>query len=169
MMFSKPEDKEDKPISIIITTLAARAYNKETGILEALYNVIHKMESFIDEKWDKETRKYIKWVSNPVNEEENFADRWEDYPQRQTNFYTWLKQVKIDIARTIGQQGLPAIQESLVGPFGSVLVTTTFNKYGDTILKRREAEQLKMAAGTGILSNEGRTTIPYHQNYGADE
>ena len=32
---------ESKPISIIITTLAARAYNKETDVLDALVNVVY--------------------------------------------------------------------------------------------------------------------------------
>lgn len=170
MMFSKPEDKEDKPISIIITTLAARAYNKETGILEALYNVVGKMESFIEDKWDEDKQKVIKWIGNPVNsDEENFADKWEDHPQRQINFYKWLKQVKLDIERTTAIQGLPAIQESLSKPFGAALVASTFKKYGDTMLKKREANKLKMAAKTGMLGNAGRTTIPFHQNYGNNE
>ena len=39
---------ESKPISIIITTLAARAYNKETDVLDALVNVVNSMERYIE-------------------------------------------------------------------------------------------------------------------------
>ncbi len=35
-------DDESKPISIIITTLAARAYNGETDIFTALNNILEK-------------------------------------------------------------------------------------------------------------------------------
>lgn len=38
-----------------------------------------------------------KWVANPVNPEENFADKWIEYPQREKNFYKWLDQVEHDI------------------------------------------------------------------------
>ena len=40
-------DTDDKPISIIITTLAARAYNGEKNLLEGLVNVIENMEKSI--------------------------------------------------------------------------------------------------------------------------
>ena len=166
MMFSDEKDKEDKPISIIITTLAAKAYNKEKGILEALYNVIHSMDSFIEERWGEQEGKYIKWISNPVNDEENFADKWVEHPLRQTNFYTWLKQVREDISNTIGKQNLALIKESLSNPFGRTAVNKAFINYGDKYLIQRESNELKMAANTGMISSQGRTSIPQHQNFG---
>lgn len=40
-------DYDSKPISIIITTLAARAYNGELDVEVALINILNKMENFI--------------------------------------------------------------------------------------------------------------------------
>ncbi|MBU3928004.1 MAG: nucleotidyltransferase, partial [Bacteroidetes bacterium] len=58
-----------KPISIIITTLAARAYRGESDIESALDNILRQMGIFVNSGSSV--------VSNPVNPEENFADRWQ--------------------------------------------------------------------------------------------
>ena len=51
---------KDKPISIIITTLAAKAYKGEANIIEGLYDVVHSMKNHIEER-NAETicREYI--------------------------------------------------------------------------------------------------------------
>ena len=82
---------EDKPISIIITTLAAQAYRGEASITEALQTIIENMKYFIRDERDPQTGKIIKKIENPVNPEENFADKWVEHPRRQTNFYNWLE------------------------------------------------------------------------------
>ncbi|MGD9733470.1 MAG: nucleotidyltransferase [Desulfamplus sp.] len=81
-----------KPISIIITTLAARAYNGETDIVAALGNVLQKMGDLVNPTRPK--------VPNPVDPEEDFADRW--YRQDclhlclEKHFNDWLLQARID-------------------------------------------------------------------------
>jgi hypothetical protein len=87
------KDKPDlKPISIIITTLAARAYNGETDIVAALGNVLEKMGGLINTKKPR--------VPNPVDPEEDFADRWyrQDclHLRLEKNFYDWLLQARTD-------------------------------------------------------------------------
>lgn len=156
---------EHKPISIIITTLASKAYKKETNIIEALINIIDTMDDYIEERYSVEHSKVIKWIANPVNEEENFADKWVETPQKQINFYKWLKQVKIDIENILSKRG-PQLQESFETPFGKSVVTKAFSNYGDKLLKQRESGTLKMAAGTGILSNIGSTTVKNHNFHG---
>lgn len=85
-------DDKSKPISIIITTLAARAYNGETNIEEAVLNLLNEMPSYINSSSPR--------VSNPVNPNEDFTDRW-DMPEGRKldlegNFRNWLMQAKID-------------------------------------------------------------------------
>ena len=166
MMF---KGDEDKPISIIITTLASRAYNKETDIVEALTNVVNSMEDYILEKYSPEHGRNIKLVANPVNEEENFADKWPDTQLKQDNFYKWLEEVKTDVNNIIGKRGLQLIQESMEKPFGEIIIKRTFSNYGEKYLKTRERGALKMAAGTGMLGAIGRTTVVQHTNFGKNE
>lgn len=160
---------EDKPISIIITTLAARAYQKETSILEALLNVIERMHLFIHEKVNTKTGRMVKWIENPVNTEENFADKWEENPRKQMNFYKWLEAVKTDIRHALDQKdrGLQSVMESLKSPFGEKSVSLAFANYGEKQLQLRKSGGLKMAGITGMIGTVGKTSITQHTNFGA--
>lgn len=88
IMFKKDKNK---PISIIITTLAAKAYNGEQNLVDALLAVVNGMEYYIQKKG------FIDWINNPVNQEENFADKWIESPEKKTNFYSWLNTIKEDL------------------------------------------------------------------------
>lgn len=89
-------DKNDKPISVIITTLAAKAYAhdvnaNESEILQVLQTVVENMLSYI------ESVDGVYWVRNPVNEHENFADKWEQYRSRKRCFMGWHERVCSDL------------------------------------------------------------------------
>ncbi len=84
------KDDDDKPISIIITTLSALAYKNEPTISEALRSILKYMDEGIVEK------NGAKWVANPVNPEENFADKWEEVSRKEQVFVSWLKQARKD-------------------------------------------------------------------------
>ena len=87
---------EDKPISIIITTLAARSYKQEENIVDALLNTLSTMRSHIKYEYCINHRKQIAWVKNPINEEENFADKWAINPSKEENFDIWLSKAQSD-------------------------------------------------------------------------
>lgn len=157
---------ENKPISIIITTLAARAYRKQTDIAQGLIEVIADMEKFIEERYDHARGRSIKWVPNPVNQYENFADKWPDCSAKQVNFYRWLAQVKLDVNRTYLQKGMYNIQATMSESFGRKSVEKTFSAIGERARTTRENGGLSMAAVTGIISNTGRAPVLYHNNAG---
>ena len=158
---------DDKPISIIITTLAARAYNQQSNVIEGLTSVISTMENYIEERNDAKGRR-IKWIGNPVNAAENFADKWPDAPDKQTNFYKWLVKVKADLARITTQRGYD-IQLTMADVFGKGDVNKTFSNIADAARTQREDGEMKMATGTGIISSLGRAVIAPHTNYGVNE
>lgn len=156
---------EHKPISIIITTLSTRAYQKDGNIMDALVNIINQLENEIEVRYSEEHGKMIKWIGNPVNQEENFADKWPENPKKEENFYAWLKQVKQDVSALSAKSPLPLIVESLKKPFGEELMNKAFNSYGERLLTKREEGTLKMAKGTGILGAVG-TTVKSHNFHG---
>ncbi|RJQ65152.1 MAG: nucleotidyltransferase [Desulfobacteraceae bacterium] len=127
IMFEK--DQDDRPISIIISTLAARAYNNEADLLDALQNVVNKMPSLIgrDEKGKA-------FVANPVNPFENFADKWDKHPQREAKFRKWLQKVRADLDAALSTGNLRDMTEGLKPQFGdrivNMAVSNTFpNRY----------------------------------------
>jgi hypothetical protein len=158
---------DDKPISIIITTLAAKAYQQQANVTEGLISVINRMENFVEQRMDGKGR-WIKWISNPVNPAENFADKWPDEPIKQANFYKWLSKVKADLGQLVIQRGAD-IQFTMADLFGKRDVTKTFSNIADSALAQRQSGGMKMAAGTGIISSLGRVTIAPHTNFGANE
>ena len=82
---------DDAPISIIITTLAAWAYNGEANVYEALCNILERMPQHI------ECRDGIYWVENPTMPEENFADKWNAAPNKRTAFMSWLGRARKEL------------------------------------------------------------------------
>lgn len=110
---------EHKPISIIITTLAAHAYNNEASISAALQSILTGMENHI------EKRGGVMWVANPVNPSENFADKWAEKHQLHENFMRWLAQAKIDFALYLRASQFVQLPNSLRDKFGPDLVDRT--------------------------------------------
>ena len=110
------EDPDDKPISIIITTLAAHAYNNESDLLDALQNLVKGMPRYI------RSNNGVTWIPNPVNPLENFADKWQEQPQREENFYRWLRQVQQDLDKTLELADIPSVAESLKTCLGERVV-----------------------------------------------
>ena len=104
-------DSAYAPISIIITTLSACFYGDEPDLYSALRNIVAKLVAHValfegrtldpnlaavspikltaDGRWH---------IDNPVNPEENFADRWhEDNHARAKKFFRWLDCLQKDI------------------------------------------------------------------------
>ena len=142
MMFRN--DKEDKPISIIITTLAARAYKGEKNLLEGLVNVVDNLEKSITKNVKGEDV-----VSNPVNPEENFADKWPKHPKRRENFYKWLAAVKKDVHEILDGANKIQIQDTMSRVFGKEMIT----KASSLLVERRKS---KLAAGATLLTSSGK-------------
>lgn len=142
MMFRN--DKENKPISIIITTLAARAYKGEKDLLEGLVNVVDNLErSIIKGKNGEDV------VLNPVNPEENFADKWPTHPERRENFYNWLNAVKKDVHEILDSGNKVQIQDAMSRAFGKDLVT----KASSLLAERRKTS---LASGAALLTSSGK-------------
>lgn len=163
-------DKE-KPISIIITTLAAGAYEKETDITSALIGIASKMTSMIEERYDPVRKRYIKWVANPVNNEENFADKWPENRHLEEKFYKWIAKLNEDLTNIFGHvgQGYHKIQDAMAKPFGEKVVNRTFNDLAESVRLSREGSSLRMAANTGLIGTVGRTVVRNHNNFGSHD
>ena len=125
-------DNEHKPISIIITTLSAKAYNEEPTISEALKTILTTMDQFIEYRGEEA------WVVNPVNPEENFADKWAEESKKRENFFKCLEQARHDFALYLRTSPFDEMPEVLKEVLGSSAVDRTL----DAIL----------AAGTAIIA-----------------
>ena len=101
-------DAEAKPISIIITTLAAHAYNNEADLQQALLKIVVEMPRHIEYHSNG-----VALIRNPVNPLENFADKWQEYPIRKACFIDWLKQAQLDLTKALEFNDVRSVGESL--------------------------------------------------------
>ena len=151
---------DGKPISMIITTLAAHAYNNEADLYDALYSIIKGMPEYIL------TKNGAPWVPNPVNPDENFADKWKENPKKELNFRKWFVQVEKDLVSAMNKVGIHKVAERLKPAFGDRAVNEAMKRMGENLRSKRESGLLRMSAGTGIFANKGTTSVRDHTFYG---
>lgn len=137
MMFA--ENQDDKPISVIITTLAARSYRQEDSTAAALRSILAGMHEHI------ENREGVAWIPNPTDSLENFADKWVDHPERAQAFYDWLGKARTDFAGAAHHADVSGIAKALEPRFGRRLV--------EAAARRRSAGQpgTFLARATGAV------------------
>lgn len=100
-----------KPTSIIISTLAAHAYRGEADIYQALSGITARMAEYIERKDGKW------WIQNPVDIQENFADKWNENIVKYSEFLDWLAAARklfssIPMAKSM-EEGLTMFSESI--------------------------------------------------------
>ncbi|MDB5277949.1 MAG: hypothetical protein JWR61_2904 [Ferruginibacter sp.] len=157
----------EKPISIIITTLAGYAYRKEANLMDALTNVIENMHLYIQDKVDHMGRKY-KFIGNPVNPEENFADKWLETPAKQQKFFNWLAAVKHDLLYSTSQPDMPKVVESLAKSFGEETTKGAYLNMGKKRQILTEQSKTRFDTKLGIVAGASNIINP-HKFYGTEE
>ena len=126
--FSGQDFEEYKPISMIITTLAARLYGNEADVFSALQNIIEKLHlystlvegksPFIDDPLIERGSDGKWYIGNPVNKLENFADKWdEDNEARARAFFEWVSWLYTDLIQVTQSKDVDTILESVKGRF----------------------------------------------------
>lgn len=99
------DTKEHKPISIIVTTLAAAGYSGEEDVAQALLAIVPKMRHGIERR----NGKFV--VANPVDPRENFADKWEEQPQKASAFFSWLDSIEAAVTGIARSQSSASLRE----------------------------------------------------------
>ena len=133
------KDNDDcKPISIIITTLAAKAYQGETDIESALSTILSHMGSYINSNRPR--------VPNPTCKGEDFADRWYmpeySYLRLEDNFWHWLQQAQEDFRFLESTINMKLLSEHAMQKFSVRM------KDSDLMIK------LGIASGTKLSTSE---------------
>lgn len=143
--FTGNEFEEDKPISMIITTLAAKLYQNEGDVYSTLKNIIDKLVAHIGllqpgvliEKSIRNLKLISKktdgtwYIPNPVNPAENFADRWHENNNRKAKaFFKWIEWVHSDLLDILAQANIRQVSKSLENNMGESLVKEAFAHMG---------------------------------------
>ena len=155
-------NKDNKPISIIITTLATKAYAGESDIFETISNIINKMDSHIEYDGDGNVL-----ICNPTMREENFADKWKDIPEKKDAFHAWLHKARVDIIENPLNfaDGMDSLMENMRATFGTKVVNETFEKYAEKAAAEREQERLGINNKGNIIARENKEAVVPLKNH----
>jgi hypothetical protein len=84
-------NRDVAPISMILTNLAAHAYEGESDLWSALKGIVERIPRFVSETRSR--------VPNPADPVEDYADKWSKKPELEDHFWAWHMQVKADVAK----------------------------------------------------------------------
>lgn len=158
------DNSEIKPISIILTTLLAEMYTGEESLLELITKFSNDFMKYISKD---ENQNYV--IANPVNPDENFADKWQIHPERQKAFFDFvinLKQNLIDSKKLLEGDRIEVTRE-YSKMFGQSIVKDAFKNIGIKSRTLRENNQLYMSAnGTITSQKDNNDKIGKHTFYG---
>ena len=154
------DDLAERPASVIVTTLAAKAYRGEGSLHDGLLNATSAMSALVE----NENGVYI--VSNPVQPKENLADHWKDEPHRVRRFFEWVEQARLDFAEIDSQRGVNSVLEKLARVFGEQAAERAGRTSGINLFQARRGGRLAMAAGTGSLVTKRQGVIRPHTFHG---
>ncbi len=119
--------RDDAPVSILITTLAAMAYEGQASVETALSAVLNGMADAV------EAREGEWWVPNPTHEGENFADKWNSHLGRREAFLEWLDQLQQMVAGPAVGDGIHGLTRTLGSHFGPQVVRAAATEFGTAI------------------------------------
>jgi len=142
--------KEERPISIILTTLAAHSYEGEEEIADALFAILQKMDRFILPMQNQAV------IPNPSDPMENFADKWADHPEREEAFYEWLDQARRDFGRAAARADRAQIHEDLRDRIGASLAKRAADRAGGSSWGLLRTPSVAPVAPIPSFSNQRR-------------
>lgn len=149
----------DAARSVVLTTLAAAAYQGEESLLQGLDSIISAILLRV------ETYPGILPVPNPTNPAENFADSWtaESYAQ----FKAYLRNFRRHLDQMMRSEGLDVFQVAMSDLFGSGPATHALRAYGLTAQDLRERNQVRLTPRSAALTTSpAGLSIPRNNFFG---
>ncbi|PWC93023.1 nucleotidyltransferase [Azospirillum sp. TSO5] len=158
------------PISIIITTLAAKSYaycvssfvfDTELDLVES---IIRFMPLFVDHGHLNGKPQWYVW--NETTQGENFAEKWNREPKLAGAFRAWQARALSDIQEMIGLAGLDTLNKSLAASFGEAPVAKAMGSLTSAVSEVRSAGGLTIRPTVGLAAGAG-TVVRTNTFFGA--
>jgi len=144
------DNLDERPSSIIITTLAAHAYPGPGELYDVLRTVSAHMPNHLEGRPGQ-------WrLSNPVQDQENFADYWAVDPRRADRFFEWIGVAAADFRSIGARSGLDIAVSRIQEAFGPRVALAASAAVSEATVHARRAGELRMAGATGLLSVASR-------------
>ena len=163
VMFSN--DSDNKPISIIITTLAALSYNDSDSICDVLENFFVFTPNYLSDHLVNG----VYCVPNPTDETDNFANKWVDYPERRDAFFDWFNRAKTDLCFSqVKNKDRVTLGKHFKAIIGETVATSIYEKFAKESKESIVLNETKVNTKKGTLSKEGNMVIPLNHHHHED-
>lgn len=152
-----------KPISIILTTLMARIYTGKENVYELI------------EKFSKEYVLYLEkdengnvLIQNPVNENENFADKWPSNPERKEAFFKFMYDLKYDLVtnKVLLEGNIREQADAYKKLFGENMVNKVYENIAQKTREEREKSNMYLKENGNLTTEKTNITVRNHNFYG---
>lgn len=149
---------DDKPVSILITTLAEMAFTKSGG--GNLYRVLSYIVSHLKDYIQNKDGKLM--VLNPVLPAENFADKWTEKPRKKQRFEDWYSSLSSDIQSLKTLDGV-GLANKLKEIFGENPVNLAYRDMAQKSRADINSGKMTMSTRTGLWehNSEGKVSKPH--------
>lgn len=154
---------EIKPISITLTTLMAEIYTGE----ENVYELIEKFSRDYTKYLEKDEKGNIV-IKNPVNSDENFADKWQVYPERKEAFFEFMTQLRNEVVTNkILLEGHQVEQAKVYKTlFGENMMNKVYEKKANETRVAREKGEVYLKENGNITTERTEIKVKNHNFYG---
>jgi hypothetical protein len=145
-----------RPISVILTTLAARAYEFCIGQFvfdsefDVLVEVVRAMPYFIENGTLNGSPHWR--IENETTKGENFAEKWNLHPERAAGFFEWHRHTIADVEGLADLEGSDRITHSLSQAFGSQPVQQVISAMAEEVNVGRKNKTLAVLPRVGIVT-----------------
>jgi len=155
-------DESLRPISVILTTLAARAYEFSVGKyvfdseFDVMLAVVRAMPYYIEHHTQYGKPQW--YIDNETTEGENFAEKWNLHPERAAAFFEWHRQILADVEHLATLEGSDQVTKSLAQAFGNQPVNQVVAAMAEEVNTARQHRMLSVAPQIGIVT--GASAVP---------
>jgi hypothetical protein len=155
-------EAEAAPRSIVLTTLQATVYRGQLSVYEALVEALDDIVARIEQA---RPRRLI--VLNPMNEGEDFSERWDD-PEHYAAATEWISRFRERVHALGHIEGLEALTRALGVLFGEDVSKRATHRYQKALAAAQRTNQVRAAGPTIVTGTGAGRTIPRNNNHGAD-
>ncbi len=162
---------EKAPISIILTTLACKAYAEavQSGTcyeteFDLVCDVIARMPRFIETRWNNNQVEF--WVPNDTTVGENFAEKWNKNPALPQAFADWHKAATQDFNALADASDAETTYSVLNAVAGQRTSASVRNRATQAVSRAR-VQGLLRSTPAGVLSVTGGVPVSTNTFFGA--
>jgi hypothetical protein len=162
------DDEGLAPLSIIITTLASRAYEfcvnqfAYDHELDLIVDVLRRMPAMVQAETAHGRVTWYLW--NQTTAGENFCEKWNKHPERAQAFFSWHGKAVADLEQLATAQGLDQVRRLLGGIFGATPANTAMDLLAERVSAARATNRLSVTKPAGLIVGTAAAATPVRAN-----